>query len=273
MLHILTLTYKAENRIGDLYNSLTKSKIDCNFIWHIKDNKSVDSTKEIIKSWNDSRVNLFECPHNNDSFAYGMNVLFKRSEAKDEDYILLLNDDVIFNDPSDIQKMINCFSNKSVGAVGCKLLYKNTDKIQHAGVIFDNIKKLPLHFGANCTDNNFFSQTREFQAVTGAVLLTKAEYYKNIKNKNKSGHLGMDEDFQWAFEDVSACLSIKYDLNKKIICLGNVNIFHEESATLKKNPLNWLNMKQNVANFYSKWGNRCKCDREDYEKLLNGKMR
>jgi GT2 family glycosyltransferase len=104
------------------------------------------------------------------------------------------------------------------------------------------------------------SKNREFQIVTGAVWLTKADYFEKISEKNKSGLKGLSEDFVWAFDDCDASLSIKYNLNKKIVYCGQTNIFHEESASLKKNPVNKMFMHHNLSKFRTKWLNIAKPD-------------
>lgn len=130
--------------------------------------------------------------------------------------------------------------------------------------MFDDQLRMPVHFRAGQTTDNHAERNREFQVVTGAVLLTKAEYFKNVHETNKSGIKGMDENYHWAFDDVDLCLSIKYNMNKKIVYCGKTNIFHEESASLKKNPTNKLFMPHNTNYLVKKWGARFIGDRAIY---------
>jgi GT2 family glycosyltransferase len=74
----------------------------------------------------------------------------------------------------------------------------------------------------------------------------------------------MDENYHWAFDDVDFCLSIKYNLNKQIVYCGKTNIFHEESASLKKNPVNKMFMGHNWNLLRSKWSSRIVLDKESY---------
>jgi len=267
MIYIFTLNWNGEDKLKELYNSFNSLNKEFDYTWYIKDNNSTDGSVKYLESLNDDKLKIIKHPHNNDSFAYGMNYLFKLSNPKDNDLVLLLNNDIVFSGKNDLNHMISYFNDKSVGIVGCKLLFKNTDLIQHAGVVFHDRLRTPMHFGLKQKDSEFFSLDREFQAVTGAVMLIKAETYKNIRN-NLSGQHGMDEDFVWAFDDVSACLNVKYKQNKKIICVGNTKIFHEESATLKKNPVNKLFLNQNLAHLFSKWS---KIYHTDMSKYINPK--
>ena len=81
MLHILTLNWNAKDKISDLYKSLLPNLEGLDYTWHIKDNASKDGSIDEIKNWNNSKINLIEYGHNRDSYAVGMNRLFKESNA------------------------------------------------------------------------------------------------------------------------------------------------------------------------------------------------
>jgi GT2 family glycosyltransferase len=265
MLYILTLTWNAVDKLTKLKESIMPSLDNIDYTWLIKDNASKDNTIETISTWGD-KIKVIPYKNNTQNFSTGMNLLFREAAPADDDYILLLNNDVIFNDKSSISNMMKIIDkDKSVGAVGAKLLYTNTDKLQHAGVVFDESHKMPMHFRLNQTADGLSSKDREFQVITGAVLLTKAEYFKNAF-VNKDGTHGMDENYHWAFDDVDLCLSIKYNMDKKIVYCGNTNIFHEESASLKKVPTNKLFMPHNTKYFLNKWQGRYIYDKDIYTK-------
>jgi GT2 family glycosyltransferase len=264
MLHLLTLSYNGKDKLLPLYNSLFKHNLQ--FIWHIKDNGSKDGTVEEFKNINNDRINIIQYPHNKDNYSYGCNFLFKEANPKDDDTILLLNNDVLFTNDINLHNMIFYFDDhKDIGVLGARLLFTNSTKIQHGGVVFPN-HRLPVHFRLNEEKDDISKLNREFQALTGAVWLTRADIYKNIWTKNKSGQAGFDEQYQWSFEDVDACLAIKYNLNKKIVYYGNTDIYHEQSASLKKNPVNKLFIDHNVKHFLSKWDKKYIIDADIYKR-------
>lgn len=266
MLYILTLTWNACDKLTALKNSLIPALAGIDYTWLIKDNASKDDTVAVSSLWGD-KVRIIPYKNNQQNFSAGMNHLFAEASPKDNDLVLLLNNDVIINDTRSIQNMINVIQrDSSVGAVGARLLYTNTEQLQHAGVVFVNRTATPTHFrGGEKTDANA-EKNRLFQVVTGAALITKAEYFKNVFTNNKSGINGMDENYHWAFDDVDLCLSIKYNMNKKIVYCGKTNIFHEESASLKKNPANKLFMAHNTNYLRTKWNNRYILDQGIYSK-------
>jgi GT2 family glycosyltransferase len=111
-------------------------------------------------------------------------------------------------------------------------------------------------------------KNRTFQAITGAVAITTADLYRQTFT-NKNGNLGMDEGYNWAFDDTDMSLSIKYNLGKQIVYCGQTNISHEESASLKKNPVNKMFLKHNLQYFFNKWGGRYQIDQDIYMKNPN----
>ncbi len=266
MLHILTLTWNGLDKLTKLKESLIPSLNGIDYIWHIKDNGSKDETVAVASTWGD-KVKVYAYPNNLQNFSAGMNYLFKEAAPADDDYVLLLNNDIIFKDTKSIQSMINVMKkDPEVGIVGARLLFTDTEKLQHAGVVFDPRTKTPTHFRIAEKTDSMSEKNRVFQVVTGAVLLTKGQYFKKVYEKNSSGVVGMDENYHWAFDDVDLCLSIKYNLNKKVVYCGKTNIFHEESASLKKNPTNKLFMSHNVKYFLEKWNGRYEIDMDKYRK-------
>lgn len=236
-LYILTLTWNNFEKLDRLKKSLLPNLTDINFEWLIKSNGCSDSTVENVKNYNNDKIKLFEYPNNLQSFSQGMNYLFNSIEKIDDnDLILLLNNDVTFNDNKSIKNMISLINKKNVGMVGAKLKFTDTKLIQHAGVAF-NEKCLPYHIFANSKDSKLLSENREFQAVTGAVMMMKAKNYKETP---------LNENFIWGYEDIHAGLHTYHNLKQKVICCGSTDICHDESASLKKNPIHKLNL---IANY------------------------
>jgi GT2 family glycosyltransferase len=265
MLYIFTLTWNAGDKLNKLKESLLPALKNVNYKWFIKDNASKDDTVAMVSSWGDN-VKVFPYKDNRQNFSEGMNYLFVEASPGDNDLVLLLNNDITFNDKNSLNNMIDIMNNdNSVGVVGARLLYTNTDQLQHAGVVFDPSILLPGHFRVKEKTDANAEKNRLFQVVTGAVLLTKGEYFKNACTTNASGIKGMDEKYHWGFDDVDLCLSIKYNMEKKIVYCGRTNIFHEESASLKKNPTHKLFMGHNSNTLISKWSRRCVGDRDFYK--------
>lgn len=267
MLHIFTLTWNGETKLAKLKESLIPALDGIEFTWWIKDNASKDNTLNMCADWNQNNIKVFPYKNNNQNFSEGVNYLYNEANPADDDLVLLLNNDVIIKDKKSLKNMINIINDdEDVGVVGARLLFTDTDKLQHAGVVFCQQFNAPMHFRLNEKTDGNAEKNREFQVVTGAVLLTKAKYFKQVCTDNKSGINGMDENFRWAFDDVDLCLAIKHKLDKRIVYCGKTEIFHEESASLKKNPVNKLFMTHNLERLRRKWNYVAILDKPGYEK-------
>lgn len=267
MLYLLTLTWNACDKLTKLKESIIPALEGIDYTWIIKDNASKDDTVAVASTWGD-KVKVIPYKNNLQNFSAGMNHCFNEASPKDSDLVMLLNNDVIFNDKTSIKKMTDIIKNDdTVGAVGGRLLYTGTNKLQHAGVVFNNNHKMPIHFRSGHESDADAEKNRLFQVVTGAVLVTKAEYFRNTC-VNKNGIKGMDEEYHWAFDDVDLCLSIMYNMKKKIVYCGETNIFHEESASLKKNPTNKLFLPHNVSHLKGKWSGKYVLDQNNYSQDL-----
>jgi len=266
MLYLLTLTWNACDKLTKLKESILPALDGIDYTWLIKDNGSKDDTVAVASSWGD-KIKVIPYKDNRQNFSEGMNMLFTEAAPADNDLVMLLNNDVVVNDTKSIKQMIEVIKkDDDVGAVGARLLFTGTNRLQHAGVVFNPKHRLPLHFRSNQITDHAAEKNRQFQVVTGAVLLTKGEYFRNSCTTNASGTKGMDEKLHWAFDDVDLCLSIGLNMNKKIVYCGSTDIFHEESASLKKNPTNKLFMTHNSNHLIGKWNNRCTLDEEAYTK-------
>jgi GT2 family glycosyltransferase len=266
MLYLLTLTWNGADKLAKLKESLMPALDGIPYTWLIKDNASKDDTLAMCAEWK-GNIKVIPYKSNTQNFSEGMNFLFNEADPDDEDLIMLLNNDVVFKDAESIHNMMKIIQNDDdVGVVGARLLFTNTRRLQHAGVVFSEEYNAPMHYRLNQETDSNAEKNREFQVVTGAVLLTKAKYFKQVCTENKSGINGMDENFHWAFDDVDLCLAIKHKLDKKIVYCGKTEIYHEESASLKKNPMNKLFMNHNLNLLRRKWNYVAVLDKPGYEK-------
>jgi GT2 family glycosyltransferase len=245
MLHIFTLSWNGENFLRELYPSLLLNLNGIEYKWWIKDNGSKDNTLHLKSEWNNERVEIIDWKHNRDNYARGNNILYNLAKPDKTDFILTLNNDLMFKDAISIANMIEIAKNETVGQVGAKLNYKNNEKmLQHAGIVYHKTAFTPINYRAGKLEEKTDRQNRYFPMITGAVALTKAHIWNDIQ--------GFDEKYNWMFEDCDMSLKIR-QLNKEVVYCGKTHILHEESASLKKNPVNKLFFTQNIKLFQDKW--------------------
>ena len=140
--------------------------------------------------------------------------------------LLFLNDDIEIRRPGWLSYLSEKAKLPYVGAVGMKLLYPDTDIIQHAGVV--NVRLGPIHKLQFCDNskNLYFGYNkgvRNVIAVTGACLMVRAELFGKIG--------GFDEEkFAVAFNDIDLCYRI-YEKGYYNVVRNNMYLYHHESLS------------------------------------------
>src|SRR5271157_211257 len=97
MLHILTLTWNGADKLSKLHDSLMPALEGLDYNWLIKDNASKDDTVAQVNSW-EGNIKVIPYKDNRQNFSEGCNFLFNEASPADNDYVMLLNNDIIFND-------------------------------------------------------------------------------------------------------------------------------------------------------------------------------
>lgn len=145
-------------------------------------------------------------------------------EASGE-YVIFMNDDIEVTDGSWLEIMTGQAMVPYTGAVGCKLYYPGTNRLQHAGVLnlpigpghclYGSEDHLNYYYGRNILDYNF-------TAVTGACLMV------SMKKFNEIG--GFDEELPVAYNDVSLCFSL-VEAGYYNVLRNDVSLVHHESIS------------------------------------------
>lgn len=142
--------------------------------------------------------------------------------------LLFLNDDmeIIRQDWMDL--MLKKAVLPYAGAVGVKLLYPDSDIIQHAGVT--NLRVGPAHKLQYLSDSqdHYFGMNRgvhNMLAVTGACLMVRKDVFREAG--------GFCEELAVAFNDVDLCYSI-YEKGYYNIVRNDTALYHHESLSRGK---------------------------------------
>ncbi len=171
------------------------------------------------------------------------------AKSTDGEFLLFLNDDIEVINENWIELLVGHASLPYVGAVGAKLLYPNTNIIQHVGVT--NLKIGPAHklsllqddknyyFGRNYLEYNYL-------AVTGACLMLERKKYNRVG--------GFDENLRIRYNDVELCFSL-YEMGYYNIVRTDVVLYHHESLSRGDDTLDnkkMLELKCEREKLYSK---------------------
>ncbi len=139
-------------------------------------------------------------------------------------YLLFLNDDVELVQPETLEKMLGMANRHYTGAVGLKLLYPGTRRIQHVGIT--NLPMGPVHKMQFREDTNqYYGRNRGRRnviAVTGACLMVERTKFEEVG--------GFCEELCVAFNDVDLCFSL-FEAGYHNVCVNDNFGYHHESIS------------------------------------------
>lgn len=140
-------------------------------------------------------------------------------------FLLFLNDDVELCLPECIAQMAALADREYTGAVGMKLYYPDSDRIQHAGIT--NLPMGPVHKLQFLNDNvcYYYNANRGWRnvlAVTAACLMVDRDKFAQAG--------GFSEELRVAFNDVDLCFQL-YELGYWNVCMNDLYAYHHESLS------------------------------------------
>lgn len=148
--------------------------------------------------------------------------------------------------------VISNLSDKSIGGMGCVLLYPQTGGIQNCGLTYTSSsgRHLFLNNRPSILDSK---KIYEVQATIFAFFATRIDVIEG------TGEL--DSNFFNGYEDIDYQLRIQTNLHKKIIVDPTLRMFHWEQSN---GILRINNRRSNIALLWKKYGSFLKEDLWDY---------
>lgn len=142
--------------------------------------------------------------------------------------LLFLNDDMEVIQPDWMTLMMEKALLPYVGCVGTKLLYPDSDMIQHAGIT--NLRVGPAHKLQYLSDGqvHYFGMNRgvhNMLGATGACLMMRREVFEEAG--------GFREELAVAFNDVDLCYTV-YENGYYNVVRNDVALYHHESLSRGK---------------------------------------
>lgn len=147
------------------------------------------------------------------------------AKMADGEYFLFLNDDIEVIQNGWLRELTAQAVLPWAGAVGAKLLYPETDLIQHAGIT--NVRLGPMHKLQKMHDEetHYFGFNRgihDLIGVTGACLMVNSARFEEAG--------GYREDLAVAFNDVDLCYAL-IEKGYYNICCNHIRLYHHESLS------------------------------------------
>ncbi|MCB1473758.1 MAG: glycosyltransferase [Rhodobiaceae bacterium] len=162
-------------------------------------------------------------------FNYSRSINLGVSEAQ-SDFILLMNNDVEFSRPGQIEQLLLNAMRPEVGIAGSLLLYPD-ERIQHAGMQFGLDSAQRLHAGHALRGGRLgdvdpiypVNVPRNHQAVTGAVQAMRREVFEAAGGYDEA-NLPID------YNDVDICLRVR-EMGLRVISLPLAGVYHHEGVS------------------------------------------
>ena len=185
----------------------------------VVDNGSDEKNKKEIETLTASYTYLYQPMEFHFSKMCNMGAHVAKGEL-----LLFLNDDVVMGEHC-LSEMVRHAVRAYTGAVGVKLLYPESNRIQHAGIT--NLPMGPVHklqFKDDSNDYYFRANrgARNCLAVTAACLMVSKGKYEEVG--------GFSDELRVAFNDVDFCYSL-YEAGYFNVCLNDVHARHHESLS------------------------------------------
>lgn len=165
------------------------------------------------------------------------------------DLLLFLNDDIEIIEESWLGRMVGQALQPHVGAVGARLWYAQTEKLQHAGIT--NLPIGPSHKLITFADdqNYYYGHNRvtyDMAGVTGACLLLCKSRFEEVG--------GMDETMAVAYNDVDLCFSL-LEKGYYNVLRNDAVLYHHESMSRgldEEDAGKWDRLLQEKEKLYKK---------------------
>lgn len=217
---VVTVTYNSAEVLKEFMESMLCQTFT-NWVLYCVDNQSKDQTLNILKDYNDSRIEVIK-NDTNVGIAAGNNQGIKKSLANNCDYVLLINNDVEF-DKKMISLLLGGIKLTKANIVTPKIYYFNPkNMLWYAGGGFERFRFWAnKHYGRNQFDKNQFDKNTKVDYAPTCCVLIEKEVFKKVGL--------MDENYFVYFDDVDFFYRVK-QLNLVVYYLFNTSLIHKVSS-------------------------------------------
>lgn len=209
----------------------------------IVDNASTDGTSDYLANLMRKFSNI-EVISNSENlgFAKGCNQGIKIAKSN---YVILLNNGTIVTKGWLSSLIREAESSPDIGIVGSRLLYPNSNIIQHIGVKFAKINLFVAYHYAKLRDQEYTPEadvSSDYDCVTFACVLIKKEVFDQIGL--------LDEEYINSYEDVDFCIRAREAGFRIRYCAKSILLCHFESKTPNRHQYD----QRNLEMLNKKWG-------------------
>jgi GT2 family glycosyltransferase len=221
-LGLVTVLYKGDDVLEDFIISVSNQTF-ADYHLYIIDNSPSENTDQLLnKLLAKYPVTAYTHIKNagNYGVAKGNNQGIELSLQQGAEYVILLNNDIVFDQPDLLDQMVRCAEEKGEHMIVPKIFYYGTDKIWTAGGKFIYYKGTSKGIGDKQPDSEKYSVEKHFDYAPTCFMLISRKVFETIGL--------MDEQYFVYYDDDD----FVYRAIKKgfeIYLLPRLKIFHKES--------------------------------------------
>ncbi len=224
---IQILNYNSEKYIPDLYikcieslKNQTYSNIDILII----DNKSEDnSIEKIHKLFPEIKILKLNKNYSTMGHNFGIKKYYKKY-----DYILIANNDIIFENDFIENSVLYMEKNKDIGIITPFIIMLDKKTINSTGIIMNKSGYAwDRDFGKNIKNTD--RQTGEVLFASGGAMFVRTEVFNKIK--------GFDNIYFAYYEDTDFSIRVRMHTKYNIVFLKSAKCYHKFSGSWEKHSL------------------------------------
>jgi GT2 family glycosyltransferase len=227
-LGLVTVLYKSDEVLAGFFKSIARQSHK-DYILYLVDNSVSDATDAIIAQCL-SNYPITDCRHlkssGNLGVAEGNNIGIRASLADGCSHVLLLNNDIEFEQDNVFSAMISLTAERGEHLIVPKIFYYGEDKLWMAGGYIDKWRGLGVHYGYNKKDGPAFNVAKHCTySPTCFMLITKEVFDK----------IGIMDAKYFAYYDDVDFVFRAFDAGYKVYYEPAISILHKVSSSTGTN--------------------------------------
>lgn len=219
---LVTVLYKSDDVLEDFFKSLSLQSFK-NYHLYLIDNSPSAETDNLIEILS-TKYPLTSYTHvkntSNDGVAKGNNQGIKLALNDNSDFVLLLNNDIDFNQTFLLDEMINYAISNNENLLIPKIYYHGTRKIWLAGGEIHKYKGYASHVGYNKDDSEVYNSIKYFDYAPTCFMLISRKVFEAV---------GLMDENYFVYYDDTDYLARAAEKGFKVCYLPKLEVFHKVS--------------------------------------------
>lgn len=224
---LVTVLFKSDDVLTGFYKSIALQNHK-DYILYLIDNSFNDSTNNLLIKL-DKEYSLTSIKHintgGNTGVAAGNNTGIRAALAAGCDYILLLNNDIEFNQPHMFSQMLEKAADQHTMVVP-KIFYYDEPKLWMAGGYIDKWRALGVHYGMNKPDGPSYNTPRYITYAPTCFMLIPAAVFKTVDMMDEK-YFAYYDDTDFVVRALKQGIRLYYD--------PSLNLLHKVSSSAGDN--------------------------------------